>query len=109
MAISVVLKTPSAPEEVSFSVVGNSELNGLWKPIFAEHGLSYLDYCAGAGLRIDRDNFGEVVSEIRVLLTELSQRFEYSCDITNPVFRCSRLLNLLETNPPESGTTIYIG
>src|SRR5262245_8534312 len=108
MSMSVVVRDSNNREE-ALSVVGSSELESMWKPILARRDLPYLKYIASAGLSIDEDNYKDVVGEIRVLLHELEVMCTYENDIANPVFRCRRLLEILESHPPSTHARIYIG
>lgn len=109
MSVSITYKEYNTDEAVSLSVVGDSELHELWIPIIQECGLEYMDYVVTAGLSLDSDNYYDVLSEVRQLLAELEQRQEFRDDITNPVFRCRRLLEVLEAHSPERGAELYIG
>jgi len=108
MSISAIVETPGG-DKVIFGVVGNTELVDTWQPIIRWLELHYLDYIVTAGLSIDRENYADVMSEVSKLLLELMEAFPYKDDVVNPVFRCKRLLHLLEANPPDSGAHVYIG
>jgi len=108
MSISAVITTVGS-QATSFPVVGNSELNALWKPIIERNGLHYLNYVATAGLRIDAENRADVLAEIQVLRKELESVREYENDIANPVFRCRRLLDIVTNHNPEDTMELYIG
>lgn len=97
----------SGPEY--FCVVGDTELNEVWKPIIERNDLHYLDYIVGAGIGLDADNYLDIAGEVRVLLDALESGYPYVDDIVNPVFRCRRLLRIINEFSPENGLSVYIG
>ncbi len=108
MSIAVIVgRKDSEPE--FFSLVGNSELNALWKPIIERKNLYFLDYIVTAGLSINAENCDEVIEEVRVLLREIETLRQHEDDFTNPVFRVRRALSILESWNPHSDFTISIG
>jgi hypothetical protein len=108
MAISLFSTSDNSQQEV-ISLVGDSELQSLWKPIIEREGLYTLDYIVSAGLSIDNDNFREVIDELRVLLNKINLNREFVDDIGNPVFRIQRVLDILSKWGPGCGAKLYIG
>jgi len=102
------LTRPSLPDEV-VSVVGNNELQQSWLSIVQDNELIYLEHAFGAGLSINDENYEGVIEETSRLLAIIRERTPFDNNVTNPVFRCDRMLQLLKSNPPGSGTEIYLG
>ena len=108
MSISIYLSRPGFPTE-SASVVGNNELEQSWLPIVRLRGMHYLEHAFGAGLSINDENYKGVIGEAARLCDALREQRSYEDDITNPVYRCDRMLRLLNEYPPDSGVEVYIG
>ena len=108
MSISLYLKSDESQQEV-ISLAGDSELRSLWKPIIEREGLYTLDYIVSAGLTIDSDNHPEVVDELRTLLNQVLLDYAFAEDVTNPVFRIQRVLDILSKWSTDCSINIYIG
>lgn len=108
MSVAMYLTRPNHPDEV-VSVVGNNELQQSWMPIVQANQLVYLEHAFGAGLSINDENHAEVIEETSRLLRLLGEAVQLEYDVTNPVYRCHRMLQVLMSNPPASGVSVYIG
>ena len=85
------------------------ELNQLWLPIAREKELHLVEFAITAGITLNKEYFQQMREELQTLLAEMEKVVPYEDDFVNPVFRCRRLIKLLDDNPPESGARILVG
>jgi hypothetical protein len=109
MAIAAYLTDADTNVETSFSVVGASELDSLWKPIIRRRDLNYLGYLVTAGLSVDGENHAAICKELQILLEEIEAMYLYGDDAANPVFRCKRLLDAVISYGSAAVSELYIG
>lgn len=106
MSLSLYLRSVDGAERV-IPIAGSSELESLWRPIIAAHDLHHLDYILSAGLSVNDDNYADVVAELETLCREIAVRIDAAEHAGRS--QCVRLLALVQTTPPGSAETIYIG
>jgi len=108
VGIAVYVENNNENKDGYFPVAGSTELESLWKPIIHENNLYQLDYIVTAGLRIDGDNYLEVLKEIRVMQDIIERQYRKD-EEGSPAARCSRLMEIVSTFEPTGPTSIYIG
>jgi hypothetical protein len=108
MSVSLYLSRPEIADEVIL-LVGNNELHQVWLPIIQEKQCAFLEYALTSGLSVNIDNYEDILNETKILYLNLAENRLINDEITNPLYRCNRLLQLLIDNPPSDNYSIYIG
>jgi hypothetical protein len=90
-------------------VAGQSEIETLWKPTIEQKGLQWLDLGISGGVRVNVENYSQVLDEISTMQAVIESVVSYEDDPVNPAFRCRRLHSILLDHPPSRGWDVYIG
>jgi len=91
------------------SLAGYNEIQQLWIPYIKNVGLQYLDLCYSGGLKVDKENYANVVAEASMILKHIETSITYCDDPANPVYRCRRLIEILRRYPPSDEHEVYLG
>ena len=101
--------TTNSHEDWTLPLAGDGEIQTLWRPIVKEENLPLFDMCFTAGILVEDDSYSDILNEASVLLRCIESKVDYVDDSANVVFRCRRLVDILQKYPPNAGNRIYLG
>lgn len=108
MGVAVHYAKPGCDSQM-LTVAGQNEIDTLWKPLVKRLDLPLLDYVLSAGLSVDTTYHAQIIEEVKAICHAIEEEVAFVEEITNPVYRCRRLLSILQEYFPEQGCSVYIG